>query len=902
MKSLMNLETSSKHLLLKMMHLKPFVLSDQLFLLFLSLVLISWKPASPITSLPSDSNTLIGEPADKNTVALWLFDETAYPNALITDASIYEIADLALTSGTLVSGKYGNALSSTEGYNVIFAGFAGNGALQPRGPDGIPSGLWGPTYASQHLNDAVGTKDYTFEFWLSLEEIPLQDAFIFDMGRGFNKGFAILMNANGSGITINNSYAGFSSVFDLTSLNLNINDFTHFLFAMDKEGKGNIYLNGKKEGEATVTSIEKVALPDVENPRADFQNSRKWDTKTLLMKQESRFNLALLEDRKTLNVLTASIDEIRISDTIRASVDFIPGTYSRNYSSNPYLSGGITGLPQLLSPAARLKYNAITSPLEFGIRKHLFIDTKIIESGKINNLQLTRNNLTFASAEKTNISKIDGEWRMSFVQDGERMLGIATANYNSNKGLVYLYETTDGLNFTWKQVNMVNYPMGGDLFMDSSPNSIAEGTKFKLTAYVSNRGIYMYTSPDAMNWRRNETAMLPLLSGGSAESFYDDQTGSYVCYIKRDASFGNAETPKLNIRTSCRFSTYDPYSSWPFKKMKTPYFEDGPFPAVTGEGVTQFIGSADEQVYRTRVIKYPYAADTYLGFPWLYHASSNDRDVTMAVSRDGNDWSVLGKPYYVDKGAFAEGISCQGLFRKGNELWQYFEFGSDHGSGIRQWYRFKQRLDGFCSLDATDTEGSAITKSLKVDGINLSVNYKSFDNGYLRIQILDSTGSVIPGFESVNCVEMNGDNVARQVKWSSGKFSDLKGKAIKIQFIMKSTKLYAFETTNFEDPFSGMEKVGEAMSPKSISIQQNYPNPFSGITNIEFEINETSPIRTQLKVYNLCGEEIDNLLDNKLSAGRYKLEFNAQDISEGIYFYRLTSGNATISRKMAILK
>ncbi len=119
---------------------------------------------------------------------------------------------------------------------------------------------------------------------------------------------------------------------------------------------------------------------------------------------------------------------------------------------------------------------------------------------------------------------------------------------------------------------------------------------------------------------------------------------------------------------------------------------------------------------------------------------------------------------------------------------------------------------------------------------------------------------------------------------------------------MKNTKFYACETTNLDDPYTGKEEVWEAISPKSISIQQNYLNPFNSKTNIELEINETCQKQTGLKVYNIDGMEIKTLLNKNLSAGRYKFEYYVQDTPVGAYFYRLTRGNDTISWKMTILK
>jgi len=88
--------------------------------------------------------------------------------------------------------------------------------------------------------------------------------------------------------------------------------------------------------------------------------------------------------------------------------------------------------------------------------------------------------------------------------------------------------------------------------------------------------------------------------------------------------------------------------------------------------------------------------------------------------------------------------------------------------------------------------------------------------------------------------------------------------------------------------------------PYSYSLYQNYPNPFNPVTNIELDIPKTS--FTTLKVYDINGKEIATLINEELSAGRYKVTFDASIYSSGMYFYKLTSGTFSQTRKMILIK
>ena len=80
----------------------------------------------------------------------------------------------------------------------------------------------------------------------------------------------------------------------------------------------------------------------------------------------------------------------------------------------------------------------------------------------------------------------------------------------------------------------------------------------------------------------------------------------------------------------------------------------------------------------------------------------------------------------------------------------------------------------------------------------------------------------------------------------------------------------------------------------------NYPNPFNPVTKISFEV-PTQGLVT-LKVYDLTGKEVANLVNEVKPAGSYNIEFNGVNLSSGIYLYRLTTGNTVITNKMTLIK
>ena len=92
----------------------------------------------------------------------------------------------------------------------------------------------------------------------------------------------------------------------------------------------------------------------------------------------------------------------------------------------------------------------------------------------------------------------------------------------------------------------------------------------------------------------------------------------------------------------------------------------------------------------------------------------------------------------------------------------------------------------------------------------------------------------------------------------------------------------------------------EGIMPNSFQLHQNYPNPFNPTTVISFEVSKEQNVT--LKVYNLLGEEIATLLNRKVGAGIYFVNFDAKDLSAGIYLYSLKTENFKEAKKMVLLK
>ncbi len=89
-------------------------------------------------------------------------------------------------------------------------------------------------------------------------------------------------------------------------------------------------------------------------------------------------------------------------------------------------------------------------------------------------------------------------------------------------------------------------------------------------------------------------------------------------------------------------------------------------------------------------------------------------------------------------------------------------------------------------------------------------------------------------------------------------------------------------------------------------LLQNYPNPFNPTTTIKYSIPNNAGVETQdfasLRIYNILGEEIATLVNEKQAPGEYSVQFDASGLPSGVYFYTLRVGDFTATKKMILLK
>lgn len=112
---------------------------------------------------------------------------------------------------------------------------------------------------------------------------------------------------------------------------------------------------------------------------------------------------------------------------------------------------------------------------------------------------------------------------------------------------------------------------------------------------------------------------------------------------------------------------------------------------------------------------------------------------------------------------------------------------------------------------------------------------------------------------------------------------------------------YRLKQIDFDGTFEYSNIVeAEILPPTRFSLKQNYPNPFNPTTSIQFTLSSKEFVT--LKIFNLLGKEIATLVNEERQVGNHRIDFNASDLSSGIYYYRIVAGKFSDTKKMVLIK
>ncbi|MCB0728915.1 MAG: T9SS type A sorting domain-containing protein [Ignavibacteriae bacterium] len=225
---------------------------------------------------------------------------------------------------------------------------------------------------------------------------------------------------------------------------------------------------------------------------------------------------------------------------------------------------------------------------------------------------------------------------------------------------------------------------------------------------------------------------------------------------------------------------------------------------------------------------------------------------------------------------------------------------------------------GGTATDLADLDRFALrqtsgTLNIIVDGINTQTTW---NNSVLPVELASFTSTVSnrdvtlnwstaselnnSGFEierSANNVWTKVGNVA-----GNGTSSTVNNYSFTDRNLATGSYSYRLKQVDFNGNFEYFNLNNEINigTPSTYALSQNYPNPFNPTTTINFDLPTDGNV--SLKLYDMSGKEVATLVNEVRSAGYYSVNFNASQLTSGVYFYTISADNFTATRKMLLVK
>ena len=194
--------------------------------------------------------------------------------------------------------------------------------------------------------------------------------------------------------------------------------------------------------------------------------------------------------------------------------------------------------------------------------------------------------------------------------------------------------------------------------------------------------------------------------------------------------------------------------------------------------------------------------------------------------------------------------------------------------------------------------GFATIKTINVQNFSFSpANTSAFVGDTIKFQWLNGTHTTTCNGTSGSTLPAGATPWNSPIQSSSPTFFYVLGTAGQYHFVCIPHA--PSMSGNITATISGINPVN-ALLPENFSLSQNFPNPFNRETKINFNIAKAG--LTKLTVYNAAGKEIAELVNEDLTEGSYSVNFNAMNLSTGVYFYRLQAEGFSEIKKMTLIK
>jgi len=302
-------------------------------------------------------------------------------------------------------------------------------------------------------------------------------------------------------------------------------------------------------------------------------------------------------------------------------------------------------------------------------------------------------------------------------------------------------------------------------------------------------------------------------------------------------------------------------------------------------------------------------SSAYIAFSTPYNGLIVGIDSTVAKTTDGGaTWT---------SGGF-KGATFRGLTAVRNVKDMYIAVGGSSGDpqifftydGGKTWTpstTTSEYLRTVVAVGGTAFTGGYTGTIAKWTGASLPVELTAFtaaQNGkQINLTWSTATETNNRGFEVERKINNDANFVTVAFKQGAGTSTSVKNYSYSddISSLNATAVTYRIKQVDFDGQATYSKEVSiNAINPVEFSLSQNYPNPFNPSTVIKYSVAKAGIV--SLKVFNTLGQQVANLVNEVKAPGNYEVNFNAGNLSSGVYLYEIKAGEFNVTKKMLLLK